>query len=305
MFYLVLMLVVSLLIVHIIIDRKRVKHLDRQLQQIIGFGQTNERLRSNGKNKEINRSVDRMNQLIQQHKKQEHQQLSEVLKLKKEITNISHDLRTPLTSIKGFTELLQEEELTPEKRVEYQALVLNKITTLEETIDLFYQIAQVDSENEAPKYEYISVEELVSEAFLPYYQEFQKSGIQMTIEPVGLEQKIWVDPAMAKRMLTNIIQNVLRYADREFRLFVQAFPDKLVIYAENDTKVAINKEELAQLFDRTYTIDQSRSAGQTGLGLYIVKQLIERQHGAASAEYKTETKRFRLSLTFFKKNSGK
>lgn len=305
MFYLILMLLVSLLFTYIIINHRRIKRLDRQLKQIIDFGQTNERLRSNGKNKGINRFVDKINQLIQQHKKQEHQQLSEVLKLKREITNISHDLRTPLTAIKGFTELLQEEKLIPEKRAEYQALVLNKITTLEETIDLFYQIAQLDSESETPNYEQISVEELVSESFLPHYQEFQESGVQMTIEPAGLEQKIWVDPAMTRRILTNIIQNVLRYADSEFHLFVQDFPDKLVICVENDTKATISEEELAQLFDRTYTIDQSRSAGQTGLGLYIVKQLIERQHGAVVAEYEIERKLFRLSLIFFKKNIGK
>lgn len=305
MFYFVVLVLISLLAIYIIINRRRIKHLDRQLQQIIDFGQTNERLRSNGKNKRINRFVDKINQLIQQHKKQEHQQVSEVLKLKKEITNISHDLRTPLTAIKGFTELLQEEKLTPEKRVEYQALVLNKIKTLEETIDLFYQIAQLDSENETPKYEQVSVEELVSEAFLPHYQEFQESKVQMTIESAGLEQKIWVDPVMTKRILTNLIQNVLRYADSEFRLFVQDFSDKLVICIENDAKVAINEEELAQLFDRTYTIDQSRSTGQTGLGLYIVKQLMERQHGAVIAEYEIERKLFRLSLIFFKKDISK
>ena len=301
MFYFVLLLFISLLVAYILINRRKINYLDRQLQQIIRFERTNERLRSNGKNQTINHFTESINQLIQQHKRKEYQQIAEIRKVKKEITNISHDLRTPLTSIKGFTELLQEEELTPEKRMDYQKVVLTKITTLEETIDLFYQIAQLESETELVNYEQISLEELVGDAFLPYYHEFQKSGIQMTIESAGLEKSIWVDPSMMKRILTNIIQNVLRYADSVFRLSVQVFSDKLVLHAENDTKIMIKEEELDQLFDRTYTVDQSRSAGQTGLGLYLVKQLMEKQQGKVVAEYETDTQLFRLSLLFFKK----
>lgn len=295
-----LIIMIVLLLLKIWADKRTIKNITQQLNQISYYDRTNQQLRLSGHNRQLKSLIMTVNLMIQKHKKLEHHHQLELMKKKKEITNISHDLRTPLTSIKGFTELLQDERLPLGKRIMYQEFVSRKLSTLEELIDLFYQTSQLDTDQMELHYEYISLEELFGDCLLPYYNDFEKKSIRLSIDEENLNHKIWVDRITTKRLFTNIIDNALRYALSEFRITVSDQVGELTLSIENDVREPISEDDLKKIFDRSYTIDQSRSNGQTGLGLYIAKQLMVKQRGSMTAQYDNERQVIRLMLTFRK-----
>lgn len=262
--------------------QRNVKKMTQQLESIIQHFGTNELLKVTIPDKELDRFTVSVNRLITLYKQDQQQKQKKNMELKQEITNISHDLRTPLTSIKGFSDLLKDDSLSLAERQEYLAIIEQKADALIMIADLFYEISQIDSADYLLTPEKLTLESLVAESIMPFYQDFEEKQLSVTIKENHLNQPIWVDQRATKRILFNIIQNGLRYASSFFTLEVLQEEDYLVLQATNDTQEA-SAAQLERIFERTYTIDTSREKGQTGLGLYIVKELSEMQGGKVAA----------------------
>ncbi len=278
-----------------LVRRRNIQKLNQQLEEIIHNFGTNELLRVTYQNPLMNGFVNHINQLITLYKQDQQRSQKKTLELKQEITNISHDLRTPLTSIKGFSELLQENTLSVKERQEYGEIVEKKITVLAEIIDRFYEVAKIESEDLILNIDSLSLENLVADTILPFYNDFKKRKIQIHIDQDNLQSLIQADEHYTKRILTNVLQNSFRYAYTFFKLEVVKEGDYLILIATNDTD-HFCEEDISKIFERTYSLDKSRTKGQNGLGLYIVKQLMEIQEGKVTVSF--EQNCFTLSLYF-------
>ena len=218
--------------------------------------------------------------------------------LKQEITNISHDLRTPLTSIKGFSELLTDRSLSEVEKKEFLAIIQKKIDTLTMMVDLFYELSQIDSEDKQLIMEQQFLDQLVVEAMLLFYDDFEKSQLSIHVDEVVLPPII-ADKKATNRIVTNIIQNALRYAKSYLTITLIEDEKYVWLRAINDV-TEFNRTEINRIFDRTFRLDNSRTAGHLGLGLHIVRQLINKQGGKVVADiHKNE---FRIDVAFKKWN---
>ena len=299
--WLIIITLMLLLIVNIgmlLLFHWDIKKMTNQLEVIIENFGTNELVRTNTHSKSLIRFATRINQLIQLFKEDQQFTQRREKELKQEITNISHDLRTPLTSIKGFSELLTDRSLSETEKEEFLAIIQKKIDNLTMMVDLFYELSQIDSADKQLIMEQQFLDQLVVEAMLMFYDDFEKSQLRIHVDEVVLPPII-ADKKATNRIVTNIIQNALRYAKSYLTITLIEDEKYVWLRAINDV-TEFNSTEINRIFDRTFRLDNSRTAGHLGLGLHIVRQLINKQGGKVVADvHKNE---FRIDVAFKKWN---
>ena len=210
-------------------------------------------------------------------RKERHRYQQGDLELKEAVTNISHDLRTPLTAICGYLDLLEREEKS-EAVERYLAQISNRTEALKNLTEELFRYSVVTSSQEL-KPERLDVVRALEESLLSFYAAMQEKGIQPEIElpeePVYRE----LDVGAVSRIFSNIISNAMKYSDGDFTV---TMTDSGSITFTNTAK-DLNPVTVGRLFDRFYTVDAGRNS--TGLGLSIAKLLTERMGGSIVAEY--------------------
>jgi len=294
MIILVILLLISIGI--IMMFHWDVRRMTNQLEDIIENFGTNELVRTNTHSKTMGRFIMNINQLIHLFKKDQQVTQKREKKLKQEITNISHDLRTPLTSLKGFSELLTDASLSEAERNEYLAIIQKKIDNLTMTVDLFYELSQIDSLDNKVVMEQLLLDKMVVETMLMFYDDFEKSELAIQVNE-GTIPPIFADQKATNRIIINMIQNALTYAKSYLTIYLIEEGEYVRLSAINDVN-EFDRIEVRRIFERTFRSDTSRSGGQLGLGLHIVQELIHKQGGKVDAD--VQENEFKIDV-FFKK----
>ncbi|WBL16786.1 sensor histidine kinase [Sutcliffiella sp. NC1] len=258
-----------------------IRRMTKQLEEISKNFGTNELVRTNTHNKNLSRFATKINQLIQLYKQNQQSVERREMELKQEITNISHDLRTPLTSIKGFSELLTDPTISEADRKEFLEIIEKKIDNLTMIVDLFYELSQLDSSDKKLTMEKQSLDQIVVDTMLMFYEDFEKEQLQVQLVEESVPP-ILADNKATVRIITNIIQNALTYAKSYLKISFVEEEEYIRLRAVNDVE-KINAAKLQQIFNRTYRLDSSRTGTHLGLGLHIVQQLVNKQGGKAVA----------------------
>ena len=210
-------------------------------------------------------------------RKEHHRYQQGDLELKEAVTNISHDLRTPLTAINGYLDLLEREEKS-ESVQRYLSQIQNRTEVLKNLTEELFRYSVVTSSQDL-KPEHMDVVRALEESLLSFYAVMQEKGIQPEIElpeePVFRE----LDPGAVNRIFSNIISNALKYSDGDLSVVM----DKNGCVTFSNTAYNLNTVTVGRLFDRFYTVEASRNS--TGLGLSIAKMLVERMGGTISSQY--------------------
>ncbi|WP_244895328.1 sensor histidine kinase [Evansella clarkii] len=272
------------------------KRMTRQLDGIINNFGTNELVRTNTHSKSIVRFISKINQLIHLFKQDQQLTQRKERELKQEITNISHDLRTPLTSIKGFSELLTDPSLSKEEKQEYVAIIQKKIDNLTMMVDAFYEISQLESSDKPFHMEKLFLNQIVVDAMLIFYDDFEKRQLTVEIDEDSIPP-IMADEKATNRIVANLIQNALRYANSKVAITFSEEEEYVRLRVANDVD-EFDRTELHRIFDRTFRLDTSRTGGELGLGLHIVQQLINKQDGNVEAD--VHENEFRIDVLFRK-----
>lgn len=297
--WLIIILLTGLLTISVgflLVFQWEIRNMTNQLEEIIEDSGTNELVRTSTHSKTLNRFIIKINRLIHLFKQDQQDKEKREEELKQEITNISHDLRTPLTSIKGFSELLTDPALSEEDREESLSIIQKKIDNLTMMVDLFYELSQMNSSDNQMIMGQQFLDQLVVEAMLMFYDDFKKNGLKIHVDE-GNISPILADEKATNRIVINIIQNALRYGKSHVTINLMEQDDYVGLRMINDID-ELDQSELHRIFDRTYRMDSSRSGGQLGLGLHIVKQLIDKQGGKVVSDvHKNE---FRIDV-FFRK----
>ena len=218
-----------------------------------------------------------INQQLRKLQKERHRFQQGDLELKNAITNISHDLRTPLTAACAYLDLLEQEE-TSEKVRHYLMQIQNRTEVLKNLTEELFRYSVVTSSQEL-KLEKVNIVNFLENSLLAFYGIMQEKDIQPQIDLP--ESPIWyeLDISALNRIFFNIISNALKYTDGDFSVCVKK--DGSIVFsnaAEN-----LNPLIVGRLFDRFYTVEASRNS--TGLGLSIAKLLTERMGGLIKADY--------------------
>ena len=199
------------------------------------------------------------------------------LEHKNAVTNISHDLRTPLTAICAYLDLMEHEEIN-EKVRRYLMQLQNRAEVLKGLTEELFRYSVVAYSHEL-KVEQVNVVSVLEESLLSFYGMMQESGIQPQLSLPEEAIRRNLDVSALNRIFSNIISNALKYSDGDFS--VEMRENGTIIFS-NMAK-ALNPLIVAKLFDRFYTVEVNRNS--TGLGLSIAKLLTERMGGRISADY--------------------
>ena len=199
------------------------------------------------------------------------------LELKEAITNISHDLRTPLTAIVGYLALLEGEEKS-ETVERYLSQISNRTQVLHQLSEELFAYALLTAPQPLHP-QRVDLRGLVEEALLSYCGAMEQRGMEPTIQlPEGRVERN-LDPTAAGRVLSNIISNALKYSAGDFS--VTMTPDGVITFANSAPD--LNPVLVQRLFDRFFTVETARHS--TGLGLSIAKLLTQQMEGTLEAKY--------------------
>lgn len=215
------------------------------------------------------------------------------------IASISHDLKTPLTSVLGYIERLQNSKsLTEEKRGEYLSIIQHKAQDIKDLLEEFTEFAYSDLPDSLKTS--ININAFFETIINEYHDELSTHGIHLqAISETPPEVTVLMDEAKIRRVIANLVQNALKYADglTKITMACQAKTDHIVISVEDDG-IGVPPEFLDDIFQKFYRLDKARSRqkGGCGLGLAICKNIIENHGGKILASPGTEGRG--LKITF-------
>lgn len=208
------------------------------------------------------------------------------------VTNVSHDIKTPLTSIINYSDLLSKEELTGKSR-EYVDVLQRQSAKLKKLIDDLVEVSKASTGNIQVELGEIKITELYNQLAAEYADRFESAGLELMVKPK--EATIYADSRQLWRVIDNLMQNILKYAMPHTRVFIDAeLHDKTArLSFKNVSKefLTIEPENLLQRFVRA---DESRSGEGSGLGLAIATSLMDIQDGSIKIE--TEGDLFKVYL---------
>jgi len=215
--------------------------------------------------------------------------------LRAQISNISHDLRTPLTTILGYISMTKT---APEKAAGYLEIIEDRSKALQELVEQFYELSVIEDSHAELELESVDITAALTNCLLGNYALFEKKGIEP--ESRLPEQSIIVvsNHQVLERIFQNLIQNALKFARHSITISLADEGTHCAFTISNDADNLVNAD-VEYLFERFYTADKSRTSGNTGLGLYIVKRLLEKTQGSVNSA-KLENGQFTLEILFTK-----
>ena len=203
------------------------------------------------------------------------------------VANVSHELKTPLTSIKGFVETLLEGALDDkENSVNFLKIINNHADRLNTLINDLLDLSRMESKEVVLNKEKFILANLVNEVMLGFKSQAKKKGVELSFDlDPGLE--ILADKSKIEQVFTNLINNAIKYNQEKgfVRVYSEQLTGKLKIIVE-DSGSGIPARDIPRIFERFYRVDKARSRelGGTGLGLSIVKHIIELHSGSVGVE---------------------
>ena len=211
------------------------------------------------------------------------------------VTNVSHDLRTPLTAICGYLDLLEQEPQT-EAAARYLAVIRERTDAMRALTEELFRYSVLTATADELHTEPVCLNDVLEQSLAGVYGALSARGIAPSVRMP--EEKVIrpLDAAALRRVFDNILSNAAKYSDGD--LAVVLAPDGKVTFSNRAS--ALSRVEAARLFDRFYTVDSAR--GSTGLGLSIAKLLTEKLHGTISADYENET--LRICIAFPTEKQG-
>lgn len=210
-------------------------------------------------------------------------------------TNISHDLRTPLTVLCGYLDLLEQEPQT-EAAARYLAVLRERTDAMRALTEELFRYSVLTATADELHTEPVCLNDVLEQSLAAAYGALSARGITPSVQLP--EEKVIrpLDAAALRRVFDNILSNAAKYSDGD--LAVVLAPDGEVTFSNRAS--ALSRVEAARLFGRFYTVKSAR--GSTGLGLSIAKLLTEKLHGTISADYENET--LRICIAFPTEKQG-
>jgi len=188
--------------------------------------------------------------------------------LKQAITNVSHDLRTPLTAASGYVQMLRFEQVDPEQADRYLNIIAGRLDTLSSLVDELFEYARVVEPGTISNRTSINVTNLVRDALSTVHSDLEDRGFQVDLELPETPVICWCDQEAMSRILANLLRNVVTHGKRYLRVRLDEHTLEVANQADH-----LNQLNVSRLFDRFYTGDASRTSGSTGLGLAIAQAL--------------------------------
>lgn len=301
----IFIVIILILIILILSSYQKINYINKILDEVLE-GNLNQRIRIqnhighlNILNIRINNLIEKLQEINERNKRSEESR-------KKMISNISHDLRTPLTSMLGYMELiLSDNTLENNKRTEYLKIIYSKGNSLYCLMEEFFQVSKLDSNDIRLQIEEINLSEIIRQNVVSFFSEIKKLNIEPKINIPEDDVYVVGDEKVLNRIFSNLINNALKHGTHATVIGIDLSLDEKSISVDiYDNGIGIAENEINYIFDRLYTVEKTRKLNlkNSGLGLTIVKKLVNSLGGTISVSSNPFEKTV-FSVTFSRKSA--
>lgn len=204
------------------------------------------------------------------------------------VANASHELKTPLTAIRGYSETLLDDDLDDDLRRRFTRTIHDHATRLQRILDDLLDLSRIESGGWSLAPTVIGLEEIARDAWQPLADAAARRGVTLEFSIAAGADRVTADAGALRQVFSNLFSNALRYSPAGGTIGVRAEPARAgaVRVEVHDDGIGIPAEHIGRIFERFYRVDpaRSREEGGTGLGLAIVRHLVERHGGGVEAE---------------------
>ena len=278
--------VLILILIGILISYKRqVKDICRQLR-FLQECDSNMLITTEMKKGHIGELAELLNTLLKERKKGRADYQKKEQMIADIYTNLSHDIRTPLTSLDGYFQLLEEtQEENDRKR--YIQIIQERIESLKEMLEELFTYTKLQNGTYELKLEPQNVGQILKETVFSYYDDWAEQGISPQFEIT--EEPVWIrgNKQALRRTIQNIIKNGLDHGNKEIRIQLSRNEKQMELVFQNKIEPG-EQIDISRVFERFYKADKARSKSSTGLGLSTAKGFVEKMHGEIAAEIKED-----------------
>ena len=282
----VLCLIIIVLLIKIILMQKGAKEIAEKLSEKL-TADTNTLIDVSSRDRNIRRLANEINAELRKLRAERIKFNQGDAEVKEAITNISHDLRTPLTAISGYLELLEKEEKT-EAAQRYIGIIKDRTEHMKQLCEELFRYSIVISTTDSISYESVTVNAVLEESISSYYAAL--TGANITPKISICEKKIVrsLDKNALSRIFGNLIGNAIKYSDGD--LAITLFESGTITFSNHAS--ALDETQAGKLFNRFFTVENAEKS--TGLGLSIAKALTEEMNGKITAKYENGVLSIRL-----------
>lgn len=276
---------------------KYIKYITKEVKKIEaeGFGKTID-IKGNDELSELSQSINRMSSKLKEQIEKERL----IERNKNElITNVSHDLRTPLTSINGYVDLLKENGFKDKKKFdEYIAVVDRRSKGLTTLVNELFEYTTLNSSDIKLNFDYVDIVTLVSHIANEYSVIFERSGLKLERNIINKEIFMELDVDKMVRVFQNLLSNANKYSLENSTVVLSLIEEEnSVIISISNSTAEITEEDVPNIFSRFYKADKSRSKqDSSGLGLSIAKRIIELHGGSISVNLSNNLITFKINV---------
>ncbi len=242
----------------------------------------------------IGKLADILNEFLALRRKEKKAYLEKEKMISDTYTNLSHDIRTPLTSLDGYFQLMEDSEDIEEQK-KYLNIIHERIQSLKEMLEELFTFTKLKNESYHLELSPCCVNRILKETVFSYYEDWMGLGIEPEIQITDELLYMEGNPQGLRRVIQNIIKNGVDHGEKRIKISLSGVQDKIILKISN--RVSHPEHiDVSQVFERFYKADTARSKTSTGLGLSIARELVLRMHGQIDAGI--EENEFYVEISF-------
>lgn len=261
--------------------KKEIKNVKKQLA-IYNKRETDKKIDIALLDHDLENLVAEINRLIELNVREKQKWLNTAKAHKDAIANMSHDLRTPLTSIQGYIQMAKKNSVSDEERKDLLRIASERAKRLEDLLNDFFELSIIETSDDVLNLTEVNLQGIAMDVLMSFYDRFSEKGLEPDISFPDKSIFIKADEAAVTRVLENLFSNVLTHSDGDVSIRLEEVDEAVKLVVENKAP-RLTVQDVAHLFDRFYMADRSRTKSGTGLGLAIAKSLMEKMNADISA----------------------
>ena len=270
-----------LMAVYIVRVHMSLNTVRKQLQAMKGI-RTNALLRNVTGQDTFNGLINDMNDILDEDKKRIEDVDRSMISIRETISELSHDLRTPMTSAGGYAEMLRSVDLTEEEKSRYLDVIIERQNTTNQLINQLYYYSRLKTDSVTLEQEELDLRKIVTSVIALYYVDFEKQNSEPEVDIDEKKMTVVGDKDGFVRIFSNIISNALSHGEGSYSISLKETDEGYRFTMANGAS-KMTQDDAEKVFERYFTKDAVRSSSNSGLGLTISKNLTERMGGSIKA----------------------
>ncbi|MEJ8777343.1 sensor histidine kinase [Pseudogracilibacillus sp. ICA-222130] len=242
--------------------------------------------------KDIEKLGVEINKVIDLYVAENRKRIQFEMEQKQLIANMSHDLRTPLTSILGYIQMAEDQAISTNEREKFLTIAKERANRLEILLKEFFDLSVIESSDYTLKLKRINLRNILMDTLISFYERFQEKSLEPTIHLPDEDIFIMADESAVQRVIENLLSNAVKHSNGKIKVLLETEESTAKLIISNNVQ-SITVKDVERMFDRFYKRDQSRTSNSTGLGLSIVKSLMDKMNGTIDNQLKDDN----LSIT--------